>query len=108
MKVEISKKRNCGTQIQEAEASPAQEILNESGEIFSCGGVYLGLNRQMPPFNDKFGYLHLPNYPKDVLVLNNLKIHRLPGHKSSEGMLRHSGGSSSQDTLRRFFKESLN
>lgn len=100
--------KDCGTFLQKPESVPAREVLNDHGEIFSCGGVYLGLNRSAVPFNDKFEYLFLPNQLQDVLVLNNRKIHRLPGRFTQEGILSPQERTSTQETLRRFFKESLN
>jgi len=98
----------CGTSLEKPEKVPAREVLNDQGEIFSCGGVYLGLNRPAVPFNAKFEYLFLPNHLMDVIVLNNRKIHRLPGRITEEGHLSPQERTSTQETLRRFFKESLN
>jgi hypothetical protein len=90
------------------EPAPAQEVLNEQGEIFSCGGVYLGLNRPSIPLTDRFDFLHLPNRHKGVLTLNHQKVHRLPGEVLNEGLMPHQERLSTEETLRRFFKENLN
>jgi len=105
----IRQKKYCGKLVpKEEKISPAQEVLNQQGEIFSCGGVYLGLNRIEVPKRDYFEFLSLPNHFKEVLVLNNQKPYRMPGRTNEEGTLHPQERPSSEDTLRRFFKESLN
>lgn len=102
------RKRNCGTPIKIEAPSPAQDVLSDHGEIFSCGGVYLGLNRQAPAIADHFEILHLPNHHKETLVLNNQKIYRTPGEPNHVGNLTPQETSTPEEALRRFFKESLN
>ena len=101
-------KRKCGKPIEIEAPSPAQDILSDHGEIFSCGGVYLGLNRQAPPMADNFEFLQLPNHYKETLVLNNQKVYRAPGEINHVGNLAPQETPSPEDALRRFFKESLN
>ena len=101
-------KRNCGRPIEAEGESPAQEILGEHGEIFSCGGVYLGLNRPSPKLSNKFEYLHLPNYQQEVVVLNNQKIHSRPSRGQKEAVVSYQENSTPEEALRKFFKESLN
>lgn len=101
-------KRRCGTTAEIAPQNPAQGILNDHREVFSCGGVYLGLNRQSPKLADRFDFVHLPNHAKDVVVLNNQRIHRRPGTSDAPGVLSPREVSSPEEALRRFFKESLN
>lgn len=98
----------CGRPIEVEGESPAQEVLGDHGEIFSCGGVYLGLNRPAPKMSTRFECLHLPTYQKEVLVLNDTKIHRRPSRGEEAELVSYQESSSPEDALRRFFKESLN
>jgi hypothetical protein len=101
-------KRNCGRPIDVEGESPAQEVLGEHGEIFSCGGVYLGLNRPAPRMSSRFEFLHLPTYQKEVLVLNDLKVYRRPTRGQTEEVVSYQESSTPEEALRKFFKESLN
>lgn len=106
MKLEV--KRNCGRQVPASQESPAQEVLNEQGEIFSCGGVYLGTNRVPSEMGDEFSFLHLPNHRKQTIVMNHQRPFRLPGEPAEEGELATGERPSAESAIRRFFKESLN
>jgi hypothetical protein len=101
-------KRNCGRPIEVEVESPAQEVLGQHGEIFSCGGVYLGLNRGSPKMSARFQSLHLPTHRQEVLVLNDLKVHRRPARGETEDLVSYQESSTPEDALRKFFKESLN
>ncbi len=101
-------KIQCGRILDRTEVTPAQEVLAEHGEIFSCGGVYLGLNRQSPPKPDRFEYLSLPNHRDEILVLNNQEVHRRSGDEIALSTTPHRDPASPELALRRFFKESLN
>ena len=98
----------CGRPIEVEGESPTQEVLGEHGEIFSCGGVYLGLNRPAPKMSTRFEFLHLPTHQKEVLVLNDLKVHRRPSRGEADEVVSYQENSTPEDALRRFFKESLN
>lgn len=101
-------KRKCGTLLEKPETHPAREVLDDQGEIFSCGGVYLGLNRPSVPLTDRFEILHLPNYLQGSVVLNNRKILRRAGITGDSDGPPAQEPTSTQETLKRFFKESLN
>lgn len=108
IKSKTEAKRNCGTQVEPPPQNPAQGILSDHREVFSCGGVYLGLNRDTAKLADHFDFVHLPNHAKDVVVLNNQRVHRRPGTYDAPGVLSPSEVSTPEEALRRFFKESLN
>ena len=102
-------KKNCGSPLPREEITPAHEVLNEQGEIFSCGGVYLGMNPSPIPLEDHIEYLFFPNHQQDVMVMNHQKPYRVPARHCPEGVMAPQESSSSpESTLRRFFKESLN
>jgi hypothetical protein len=101
-------KRKCGKMVEALGLSPAQEVLADHGEIFSCGGVYLGLNRSTPAMANRFECLFLPNYHKDVVVLNNKQVYRRTGLNQTHGTAQPREVPSPEQALRRFFKESLN
>ncbi len=107
----FSKHVLCGRRVEQGPAAapvPAQEILQEQGAIFSCGGVYLGLNRMPVRELDHFEYLHLARPQGNALVLNNLRPYRKPGYKEVVGSLTSQDREKAEQTLHRFFKESLN
>ncbi len=98
----------CGTVAPNQETSSAQEVLDEKGEIFSCGGVYLGQCRQ-PLFKPgKNQFLHLPTHHHEVLVLKNHRLFRLVGENGDVTRASFQEIHTTQETLRKFFKESLN
>lgn len=101
-------KKHCGTIINPTEENPTGEVLNQQGEIFSCGGVYLGLTRPVMPLKDKFEFLHLGTPHRGPIVLNHRKFYRMSGGEDHEGTLTPKERPSPHDTLRKFFKESLN
>jgi len=98
----------CGSIALNSERAPAQEVLDDKAEIFSCGGVYLSQCRKPFLRNERFQYLHLPNRQREVMVLKNHKIYRLMGIEGDSSRASYEEISSTQETLRRFFKESLN
>ena len=101
-------KNQCGRMVDRTQATPAQEVLAEHGEIFSCGGVYLGLNRDQPRRPTHFQFMNLPNHQKETVVLNNLRVHRRSGDTQSVNASPLPENNSAESALRRFFKESLN
>jgi hypothetical protein len=98
----------CGSVAPNQERSPAQETLDEKGEIFSCGGVYLSQCRKPMLRGEGYRYLHLPTHQRKVMVLKNLEIHRLAGDDEDSRRATFQEVNSTQETLRRFFKEGLN
>ncbi len=106
MKPELQK-NECGSEAINSESTPAKEVLEEQGAIFSCGGVYLGLNRPSVPMEDRFDFLFSPGHGKKCVLFNHGKMHRRAGEKSSE-TISPQGQNSPQETLKRFFRESLN
>ncbi len=106
----LSKHLLCGRRVERGAMTPipAQEILQEQGAIFSCGGVYLGLNRMPIRELDHFQCLHLARPQGSALVLNNLRPYRKPGYKEVAGNLTSQERERTEQTLQRFFKESLN
>jgi hypothetical protein len=98
----------CGSASPNAEKSPHQEILEEQGEIFSCGGVYLANCYDPPPTARGVDYLHLPNRGQGVMVFKGGRLHRRTDVRGGEEIKGLADKSSSGETLRRFFKESLN
>ena len=104
----IQAKRNCGRLIEEQVLAPAQEVLEQQGSIFSCGGVYVGTQAQPLPRPKSFQFVHLTNHQKDVLVLNHQKVYRVSGRDESINGVTPGRVASPQETIRRLFKESLN
>jgi hypothetical protein len=91
------------------EKSPDQEILEQKGGIFSCGGVYIS-QAEAPEFKGHpHQFLHLPHHQKGVMVLKGYEIFRRPDFSDefSEPKVPEEEVSS-QDALRRLFKEGLN
>lgn len=110
-------RQKCGRLVEVSELAPAKETLASHGEIFSCGGVYLGLNREANlPNPGKIKqkpvptYWHLPNYQKEVLVFNRGQMrrasHQAPAQDS--GNFNPQGTLQTEEAIRRLFKESLN
>ena len=100
---------NCGSIVLNAEKSPDQQLLEEKGEILSCGGVYLAPS-SIPSFRkeDSYQFLFLPNHRQGVVMYKNLEAMH-----STEEELYLSGGSmreagTSHEALRRLFREGLN
>ncbi len=107
MKTRITEEE-CGSPSFNTEKSPDQEILEEQGGIFSCGGVYLA-NCMEPPLKSKGpDFLFLPNHGKEVLVFKGTELQRRSGPREQLGEGSYQEKASPQDALRRFFKESLN
>lgn len=100
---------DCGSIVVNTEKSPDQQLLEEKGEILSCGGVYLSPSAA-PSFKkeDTYQLLFLPNYRQGVIMYKNLEA-----MSSTQEDLYPSGGSireagTSHEALRRLFREGLN
>ena len=103
-----SLQQGCGSIAPNSEPSPAKEVLEEQGEIFSCGGVYLSTAR---PLSRKAGgakFLHLPNRNREVLTILGSKVQRRGQTVSEWDEESLSDVGTSTDVLRRLSKESLN
>lgn len=98
----------CGSVSQNPEKSPHQEILEDQGEIFSCGGVYLGNCFELPKGAAKTDFVHLPNHHKGVMVYQGGKLQRRSVLELNGATLPVEDRTSAGDTIRRFFKDSLN
>lgn len=106
--MKTTRKNQCGRQVERMQVTPAQEVLADHGEIFSCGGVYLGLNRDEPRRPDRFEFWQLPNHAQETLVLNNHQVQVRASAQLSLGDAPLQEPGSAETALRRFFKESLN
>jgi hypothetical protein len=98
----------CGTPLVKEGPSPAQEVLEEQGEIFSCGGVYLGLHHAPRILDDALEVVFLPNHRREILILNGENTSRISSEGGQELASSPQDRPSTGTTLRRFFKESLN
>lgn len=108
----ISKERpgsECGSIVVNSEKSADQQLLEEKGEILSCGGVYLSTS-PAPSFKkkDTYQFLFLPNHQQGVIMYKNLEAMSSSEEDLyvSNGTIREAG--TSHDALRRLFREGLN
>ena len=99
----------CGSIVLNEEKSADQQLLEDKGEILSCGGVYLAPT-SAPSFKkeDTYQFLFLPNFRQGVVMYKNLEA-----MSSTEQEMEISGGSlrevgTSHEALRRLFREGLN
>ncbi|MCP5468284.1 MAG: hypothetical protein H7A32_03355 [Deltaproteobacteria bacterium] len=102
---------NCGRLIQtDEERKSLRKIFGEQGQQFSCGGVFLKKyeHSQVKMKRPYFCFLALTNYFQDIIVLNHLNIHRLPGNREAWGKVKHTPKLSSEEIYKRFVKESVN
>ncbi|MFO1464662.1 MAG: hypothetical protein U1F66_12880 [bacterium] len=99
----------CGSIVTNQEKSPDQQLLEEKGEILSCGGVYLSAS-PAPVFKkeDTYQFLFLPNYRQGVIMYKNLEAMSSTEQELhlGETSLREVG--TSHEALRRLFREGLN
>ena len=99
----------CGSVVTNHEKSPDQQILEEKGEILSCGGVYLPPAETPSPLKEpSYQFLFLPNFRQGVIMYRNLEAQcsNDPEITLQDPTLREAG--TSHEALRRFFKEGLN
>jgi len=108
IRIEEEEGEGCGSISPNKEKSPHQEILEEQGEIFSCGGVYLGNFFEVPNTSPKTDLLHLPNHHQGVMVFKGGKMLRRSDADFIGSTPATGEQTSTGDTLRRFFRESLN
>ena len=99
----------CGTLVINEEKSPDQELLEEKGEILSCGGVYLSPS-PAPSFKkkDTYQFLFLPDHRQGVIMYKNLEamVHDHNEPTLGQNSLREAG--TSHEALRRLFREGMN
>ena len=107
-KIEEEMEEGCGSISPNLEKSPHQEILEEQGEIFSCGGVYLANCFEPPLKLSGVDFLHLNNHQKGVLVFKGGQLHRRTGAPIGVGANGFADKASPGEAIKRFFKESLN
>lgn len=99
----------CGSVVVNREKSPDQQLLEEKGEILSCGGVYLSPS-PAPRFKkeDSYQFLFLPNHRQGVIMYKNLEaMSSTEQELSVEGASIREAGTS-HEALRRLFREGLN
>lgn len=114
--MKANSRQKCGRLVEASELAPAQETLASQGEIFSCGGVYVGLHREdtlpnpMKAKKEATAFWHLPNHQKEVLVLQKDKVSKAtqPAAEPAAANFQAQEGFQTVDTIRRLFKESLN
>lgn len=104
MKNLIQQTCNSVTQSFEMPAEPS--VLDQSPEIFSCGGVFLGNRQMLPAKREKLESLFLPNYQQEILFVKGSEItHRFRAYEEPEEAIAQANSNSK---LRRHFKENLN
>lgn len=108
IKIEDELEDGCGSVSPNLEKSPHQEILEEQGEIFSCGGVYLANCFEPPIKTTGVDFLHLNNHQKGVMVFKGGKLHRRTDASRGVGANGLADKASPGEAIKRFFKESLN
>ena len=100
--------QTCNQVTQAFEVPSETSVLDQSPEIFSCGGVFLGNRQVLPAKKEKMQSLFLPNYQREILFMKGAEItHRFKAYEEEveeEGFVQ--GNSNAK--LRRHFKENLN
>ena len=99
---------DCGSILQRGEKSPDQEMLEEKGEILSCGGVYLSPAPTPSLRGPTYHFLFLPNFRRGVIMYKNLEEVSSTQQELdlNAGSLTEAG--TSHETLRKIFREGLN
>lgn len=99
----------CGSIVLNDEKSPDQQLLEEKGEILSCGGVYLAPTTA-PSFKkeDTYQFLFLPNYRQGVVMYKNLEAMNSSQEELYPGGASMREAGTSHEALRRLFREGLN
>ena len=83
-----------------------------SGQLLSCGGVYISREELEPPVMTRFDYVNLQNRSKSILVLKNHKSAWVT--KDEEDLFKINDAEeviepgNSSDSLKKIFKEHLN
>lgn len=99
--------QTSNTGIQSFEMPNEPSVLDQSPEIFSCGGVFLGNRKILPTKKHKLESLFLPNYQKEILFIRGSEVtHRLRAYEADPEEAFTQSNSNSR--LRRHFKENLN
>ncbi len=100
---------DCGSIFINEEKSPDQQLLEDKGEILSCGGVYLSAS-PAPAFKkeDTYQLLFLPNYRQGVIMYKNLEAMTSTDQELQVGGTTMHEVGTSHEALRRLFREGLN
>jgi len=100
---------DCGSIFINEEKSPDQQLLEEKGEILSCGGVYLSTS-PAPSFKkeDTYQLLFLPNFRQGVIMYKNLEAMTSTDQELQVGDASMREVGTSHEALRRLFREGLN
>ena len=99
----------CGSIVpREEKKTPDQEMLEEKGGIFSCGGVYLPPALTPSPRKPSYDCLFLPNFRRNVILYKNLEAIGATEQEMdvNQGSLAEAG--TSHEALRKIFREGLN
>ncbi|GEM_PF-2208927 len=83
-----SREENCGrVDVQNLmQAHQAAEETYKAAHLLSCGGVYISRELEAPAL-PYYHYVSLPNNSKSILVLKNLKIHKVMKEESKNFLL---------------------
>lgn len=105
---------NCG-RVDLQNLMQTQEIVDntcKSGQLLSCGGIYISREEAEPPVMARYDYVNLQNRSKSIMVLKNMKTCRVT--QEEDDLFKMSDAedvmeaNNPPEPLKKLFKEHLN